>query len=209
MGREEELERIQRELQDIRDREVRAARQRSMDYREVYQLLRVSPFQKVKNEREMYFEDRLLTREQKTRDALITKLLRSYVYAYEKKVWHSVICRYLILAPCMGIIVSFAWALGVFFRQLTGAPAGIEMTEMVSFVTACVSFLGLVVSVLLIITKYFFPENDEQYITQIVKSIQENDLANKRENAKNGWPGKSVAEESDSKVETIKSEEEF
>ncbi|WP_297998267.1 hypothetical protein [uncultured Oscillibacter sp.] len=83
------------------------------------------------------------------------------------------------------------------------------MTEMVSFVTACVSFLGLVVSVLLIITKYFFPENDEQYITQIVKSIQENDLANKRENAKNGWPGKSAAEESDSKVDPIKSEEDF
>ena len=35
------------------------------------------------------------------------------------------------------------------------------------------------------ITKYFFPENDEQYITTIVETIQQNDLENKRENAKN------------------------
>ncbi len=208
MGQEEEIKREWQELQEKVRRE-RAARELAMNYREVYQLLKRSPFQMVKNERGLYFEDQFLTKEQKARDALITKLLRSYVYAYEKKVRHSVICRYLILVPCMGIIVAFAWALGGFFRQLTGAPAGIEMTEMVSFVTACVSFLGLVVSVLLIITKYFFPENDEQYITQIVKSIQENDLANKRENAKNGWPGKSAAEESDSKVDPIKSEEDF
>ena len=50
--------------------------------------------------------------------------------------------------------------------------------------TACVSFISLIIGLLTIITKYFFPENDEQYITAIVEAIQKNDLENKRENAK-------------------------
>lgn len=52
-------------------------------------------------------------------------------------------------------------------------------------ITASVSFISLVIGLLTIITKYFFPENDEQYITKIVETIQQNDLENKKENAKN------------------------
>lgn len=55
---------------------------------------------------------------------------------------------------------------------------------MVSFITTCVSFITLIIGLLTIVTKYFFPENDEQYITTIVEAIQKNDLENKRENAK-------------------------
>lgn len=151
------------------------------------ELLRETSPKSAEDEGRFYFRDPYTTEEQEARDKEITKLLKAYVRAYEGKVRHSVICRYIILGPCMGIILGFAWILGKFFQQIAGAPAGIEMTELISFVTACVSFLGLVVSVLLIITKYFFPENDEQYITQIVKSIQENDLANKQ-NAKGSAP---------------------
>ena len=32
------------------------------------------------------------------------------------------------------------------------------------------------------ITKYIFPENEEEYITRIVEMIQNNDLENKKEN---------------------------
>lgn len=35
-----------------------------------------------------------------------------------------------------------------------------------------------------IITKYVFPQNEEEYITHIVKSIQDNDLKNKKANIK-------------------------
>lgn len=150
-------------------------------------MLRKTAPREMKDEGSFY-KDPYTTAEQKARDKEITKLLKAYVRAYESKVRHSVFCRYIILVPCMGIITAFALLLGRFFQRIAGASAGVELTELVSFVTACVSFLGLVVSVLLIITKYFFPENDEQYITQIVKSIQENDLANKQENAKNSVP---------------------
>ena len=50
------------------------------------------------------------------------------------------------------------------------------------------SFISLVIGLLTIITKYFFPESDEQYITKIVETIQQNDLENKKENAKNVNP---------------------
>lgn len=48
----------------------------------------------------------------------------------------------------------------------------------------CITFLTLIVGVLTIITKYVFPENEEEYITRIVEIIQRNDLENKKENIK-------------------------
>ena len=64
-----------------------------------------------------------------------------------------------------------------------------EAGDVVSFATACVSFLTLIVGLLHIVTKYVFPENDEEYITRIVEMIQTNDLKNKQENAKNSRSG--------------------
>lgn len=61
----------------------------------------------------------------------------------------------------------------------------LNVTDLAAFITACISFISLIIGLLTIITKYFFPENGEQYITQIVELIQKNDLENKRENAKN------------------------
>lgn len=58
----------------------------------------------------------------------------------------------------------------------------ISIEAVVSLITVCVSYLVLVFGVLTIITKYVFPEKEEEYITAIVKLIQRNDLANKREN---------------------------
>lgn len=60
--------------------------------------------------------------------------------------------------------------------------ADISIESVVAFVTACVSYLTLVFGILTIITKYVFPKKEEAYITEIVKTIQKNDLKNKREN---------------------------
>ena len=64
------------------------------------------------------------------------------------------------------------------------ADSQVEMSDMISFATTCISFITLIIGLLTIITKYFFPENDEQHIATIVKTIQKNDLENKREYAK-------------------------
>ena len=134
---------------------------------------------------DLSYQDPYLTREQKKRDRQITILLTEYVKSYQKKVKHSTWCRYIILVPCMAIIVMFAWLLVRLSLDLMSASGSLQMTDLTAFITACISFITLIIGLLTIITKYFFPENDEQYITTIVESIQKNDLDNKRENAEN------------------------
>jgi len=141
-------------------------------------------YSEVKDEAELGYQDPFVTVEQKKRDTQITELLTDYVKSYKNKVKHSTICRYFILVPCILIICAFAAMLIYFSFQILHSHSQIEVPDVVSFITACISFITLIIGLLTIITKYFFPENDEQYITTIVKAIQENDLENKRENAK-------------------------
>lgn len=141
-------------------------------------------FSTAKNEKELGFQDPFVTSEQKKRDKKVTELLSEYVSFYKKKVTHSTICRYFILVPCVAIILGFAVLLGYFALRLLNTEAAVPVTDLIAFITACISFISLIIGLLTIITKYFFPENDEQYITTIVESIQRNDLENKRENAK-------------------------
>ena len=104
--------------------------------------------------------------------------------SYEKKVNSSIWYRVIILVVCIGVVIAFACALRYFAIRVANWENELQISNLVAFVTACISFVSLIIGLLTIITKYFFPENDEQYITQIVESIQKNDLENKRENAK-------------------------
>ena len=152
--------------------------------REIGDLVHGLILEDVKQDSDLDYKDPFLTLQQKKRDQKITELLTEYVNFYKKKVRHSTICRYLILTPCVLIILGFAVLLGYFALRIVHAAAPLEIGDLVAFVTACVSFISLIIGLLTIITKYFFPENDEQYITAIVEAIQKNDLENKRENAK-------------------------
>ena len=97
---------------------------------------------------------------------------------------HGKICRYIILIPCVVIILAFSGLLIFLSLKVLNVDSELDMQDVVAFITACISFISLIIGLLTIITKYFFPENDEQYITTIVESIQKNDLENKRENAR-------------------------
>lgn len=149
-----------------------------------YKFLRLSLFSKAETEEELCYKDPLATKEQKKRDEHITRLLDKYVSFYESKVKHSKICRYIILLPCMGIIVAFSILLIFLSLKVLNIESELNIQDVVAFITACISFISLIIGLLTIITKYFFPENDEQYITTIVESIQKNDLENKCENAR-------------------------
>ena len=148
-----------------------------------FQLLDKSEFSPVKNEVEFY-HDIYVTSEQAERDKQITLLLKEYVKSYKHKVAHTTLCRYLILLPCLAIVVAFAFALCIISSRVLKTDFPVALSDLAAFVTACISFVSLIITLLTIVTKYFFPENDEQYITKIVESIQQNDLENKRENAK-------------------------
>lgn len=153
------------------------------DVQEFLQGLQKLPYSKATSEADL-FQDHLVTYQQKKRDEYITDLLNEYVSFYKSKVKHSRICRYIILIPCVLIIVVFAFLLVFLSLRVLNADETLQVQDVVAFVTACISFISLIISLLTIITKYFFPENDEQYITAIVESIQKNDLENKRENAR-------------------------
>lgn len=84
----------------------------------------------------------------------------------------------------MGIIMGFAVLLMKFATAVINIETDLDVEKVVAFITACISFISLIIGLLTIITKYFFPENDEQYITTIVESVQKNDLENKKENAR-------------------------
>lgn len=150
------------------------------------------------SEKELGYQDPFATEQQLARDKQITLLLTEYVCSYKKKVKHSTICRYLILCPCIVIVCIFAGLLISFSCKIVNAPDTIQVADLVAFITACISFISLIIGLLTIITKYFFPENDEQYITAIVESIQKNDLENKRENAKHDQSASTPTEESNS-----------
>lgn len=131
------------------------------------------------------FNDKFVTEEQKQRDIEVTKLLTAYVKTYENKIERNSHKQDILFYTCLAIIdvfaIVFIAAIIVAFLRITS----ISYTGLATIITASVSFTALVIGLLTIITKYFFPENDEQYITTIVETIQQNDLENKRENAKN------------------------
>ena len=149
-----------------------------------YNFLKSSFFSRAETEEELDYKDPFVTKEQKKRDEHITRLLDEYVSFYESKVKHSKVCRYIILIPCVLIILAFSGLLIFLSLKVLNVDSDLKIQDVVAFITACISLISLIIGLLTIITNYFFPENDEQYITQIVESIQKNDLENKRENAR-------------------------
>ena len=139
----------------------------------------------IPNDTVSAFNDKFVTEEQKQRDTEVTRLLAAYVKTYEKKTERNARKQDILFYTCLAIIgiftIVFVAAIIVAFLRITS----VSYTGLATIITASVSFIALVIGLLTIITKYFFPENDEQYITTIVETIQQNDLENKRENAKN------------------------
>lgn len=130
----------------------------------------------------LYKPDTLQTPEQHQRDTEITGLLRSYAKAYKDKREFQNEARYKLFVLCHGAVIVFSLLFVMLIIRVIMWPKISNMPDIIAFVTACVSFLGLIFELLTVITKYCFPENDEEYITRIVQAIQENDLKHKQTN---------------------------
>lgn len=130
------------------------------------------------------YSDSYATEQQQTRDGYISDLLNEYVESYRDKRSTNRFYRKIIFWTCFGSLLVFI-VLFVFLIirvQLTLSDISIE--DVVQLISLCLTFITLIFGILTIITKYVFPENDEEYITRIVESIQKNDLENKKENIK-------------------------
>lgn len=118
--------------------------------------------------------------EDQERSHIITSILRRYRAAYQSKVKFQRWCRYVLFGGCVVLIAVLSWTI-VWAVRSTISSAELDLSHVSTIITALVSFAALIMKLVETITSYCFPENDEQYIVDIIKSIQQNDLERKKE----------------------------
>lgn len=132
------------------------------------------------NEDRTTYQEKFATKEQKSRDEVITSILHNYHKNYNNKIKYNKKHKERIIELCFTLIeITFlifiaSIVLMLFCENLRNSIQGIA-----SLLTVCVSLLGLIIGVFKIVTRYIFPEKEEEYITQIVSAIQENDYNTK------------------------------
>ncbi len=138
----------------------------------------------VENDKEMSnaYIDKYTTNQQKLRDKKITELLEQYVSAYTYKNSSNKLYKIILFLVCISILTTFSVAFVIFVSKLKYQTDAVAVGNIVQIISVCITFLALIISVLQIITKYVFPENEDEYITRIVEIIQNNDLENKKQN---------------------------
>lgn len=138
------------------------------------------------------YQDPYQTEEQLKRDSTITKLLTEYYEAYVRKGKMRMYLQQGIWGLCAVFVMGSIIALLFLTQKVVFHSDELsDLNAIVGFVTAFVSFAGLVFGLMTIITRFAFPENDEQYITDIVKAIQDNDYKTVVESHKNMSKGDS------------------
>lgn len=134
------------------------------------------------NDIDKSYVDIYTTAQQKRRDYQITKLLSTYVDAYKHKSESNKGYKAILLYIYIAILGTFCISFIAFIHRMSFGAASGSVAGAIQLLSVCVTFLGLIVGLLKIITKYVFPEKEEEYITRIVELIQNNDLKNKIEN---------------------------
>lgn len=144
----------------------------------------VEYIQKVNNDKDMNkaYIDEYTTRQQRLRDKQITELLEHYVNGYRYKNKSNKWYKGMLVGLCSIILLSFSIVFLIFICKVKFLDGNDSLGDIVKLISVCITFLALFVNILQTITKYVFPENEEEYITRIVEIIQNNDLENKKEN---------------------------
>ncbi len=124
------------------------------------------------------------TKQQQVRDKKITELLSLYVDGYRYKTKSNKVYKGILVAVCVIILFAFCICFISFVCKVDLKSETTNIEQAVQLISICATFLGLIIGLLQIITKYVFPEKEEEYITRIVELIQNNDLENKKENIK-------------------------
>lgn len=138
----------------------------------------------VDNDKEMAdaYQDTYTTEEQRKRDRKVTELLEEYVEGYKYKNKSNKWYKAILLVCSCGILLAFSVIFLILIWKVDFSEQSVSVNNLVELITVCITFLTLIVGILKIITKYVFPEKEEEYITRIVEIIQNNDLENKKEN---------------------------
>lgn len=128
------------------------------------------------------FSDPTQTKEQKARDIQITKLLEKFVSAYAAKTQTQK--RYRTVLFVGAIVLTIVMIAGIAYASIKTLNivqnGSIDTAAAISVITVFVTLLTSIIGLFQIITKFCFPEKDEEYITAIVEAIQKNDLEHKK-----------------------------
>lgn len=132
---------------------------------------------------------RAMQRQQAKRARHVTELLQNYKNQQIERNTYKEKAKPKIMRFLMGLIVILTLALGAmvvcyFIFDTNGDMLG-------GLITSCVTYLGSLLTILLVIVKYIFPENEESNFNDLVKSIISNDTERvKSENKNNGYQEK-------------------
>ena len=135
-----------------------------------------------KNKSDLY-DDKFQTLEQKNRDKNISRLLGCYVNFFERKKIENIKTRkdikwFCFLSSLLLIIIIFS------ILAITIVFDIDSLYSVAVILSAMFGLFGTIFGIIKYVARFAFPEEDEKYIKEIVKSIQENDLKDKQENIK-------------------------
>ncbi len=152
-------------------------------YLELVNQLLKNGLRPVKNT-ESLFTDRYQTKEQIFRDEQISNLLKEYVDRFKRKSKETLNDRNLL--KWVSIIgISLLTLTIIVLTIYVVVKNDVSSTEsLAAIITALVTLCGSLFGIINYVAKRAFPTDDEKYITEIVKLIQENDLKHKQENIK-------------------------
>lgn len=137
----------------------------------------------VDEQRELFYKDKFQTREQNSRDELITKILSEYLNNLSQRREENRKDRKLIKLLSL-ILLSFLTAAIIAISFLGVIKFNNSWQQIASVISSLIALSSYILGLIKIIAKRAFPVDDDKYITQIVKIIQKNDLKHKKENIK-------------------------
>lgn len=119
-------------------------------------------------------------RQRQQRDQFITELLGLYKENYKNKVHKVSIYKNILFGVCIiGIGLLFISVLTISMKYVFFKDTYVDI---VGLLTTLISSSGLLLGLLTIITKYSFPEKEEDAILEMVKAIQNSDHMQQSEN---------------------------
>lgn len=125
--------------------------------------------------------DNYMSEHEKQHSQSITNILKDYEYSYRNKINFQKLYRKVLFWGCSILIMLFAsvsiWSL---YYGVVHANA-LKIEGMATIIAAVISLIVSTLKLVHVITKYCFPEKDDEYILKIIDSVQKNDLKRLRE----------------------------
>ena len=122
-----------------------------------------------------------LTKQQRQRDKQTTTLYRQFIEAHKEKQDYVKNSKKHIRNACIAWVSVLILAF-IFFATYVLVFTDRKIVDIVSLISAAIPLLVAIIGTLNIVTKHVFPEDEEKHISNIVKTILDNDLKNKLAN---------------------------